>query len=309
VTESDLRDAREAVDELIVGRRQRSRRRTVAAAAAAAVVIPALGFAAFQTLGGEDKPAPPAKVGPSPTGLEPFLTGRAPTPDLVHGVWRVDNGTIAIRFSPPDRVWFDARGRLFDDPAIKGTYRIKGDRITVGVTGGSACAGKTFSMRAALPEAGIMRIEPEQWGGTRCAPEFAGVEVLEQVLPTSRGMGNFGFSDKEDWKPLARVRALYGMWLAEGGGHVLEVDPGGSYYVADESGEPVDRGQWSSHDSALTLVSSADSVECSEGDQVVLGGVEQVDSGTSGMQWTVEKNTCGGAWASNAWYLVPDEGS
>jgi hypothetical protein len=309
VTDSDLREARETVDELIIGRQKQSRRRTLAAAVAAAVAIPALGFGAFQTLGGEDKSAPPAKGGPSPSGFEPFLTGRAPTQDLVQGVWRTDNGIIAIRFSPPDRISFDSTGRLFGDPEIAGTYEIAGDRITVSVTGGSGCAGKTFSMRAALPEHGIMRIEPGQWGGTRCAPVFAGVEVLQQVLPTSQEMAEFKFPDKMDWKPPAGLPALYGMWLAEGGDYVLEIDPGGSYYVADESGEPVDRGQWSYHDAGLTLTSSADSVDCTAGDRLVLSGVEQVDPDTSGMQWTVENNPCGGAWAAKAWFLVPDEGT
>ena len=44
VTESDLRDARDAVDERIDSQRQRDRRRIVVAAAAAAVVIPVLGI-------------------------------------------------------------------------------------------------------------------------------------------------------------------------------------------------------------------------------------------------------------------------
>ena len=54
VTESDLRNAREAVDERIDIEQQRNRRRPWDAVAAAAVVIPILGFAAFQMLDGAD---------------------------------------------------------------------------------------------------------------------------------------------------------------------------------------------------------------------------------------------------------------
>ena len=65
VTESDLRDARDAVDERIDSGRQRDRRRTVIAAAAAAVLILVLGVTAFLTLGGDDETAPPADPGPT----------------------------------------------------------------------------------------------------------------------------------------------------------------------------------------------------------------------------------------------------
>ena len=92
---------------------------------------------------------------------------------------------------------------------------------------------------------------------------------------------------RSGWQPLSDKNALYGDWMAEGGGHVLELAPGGSYYVADESGEVVDRGQWSQRGSDLTLTSSAASAECSEGDRLVLGGVEQVTGGTTVMRGTV----------------------
>ena len=89
MTESDQRDAREAVVERIEGRRQRDRRRTVGAAAAAAILLPVMGIVAVQTLGGDDKSSP---VVDPPTSVnddvEAFLTGTDPTPELVVGVWR-----------------------------------------------------------------------------------------------------------------------------------------------------------------------------------------------------------------------------
>ena len=159
VTESDLRNARDALDERIDSRRKRDRRRALAAVAAAAVVIPILGFAAFQTPGDEQS-APPA--GPAPTTRTPthaFLDRDAhPRTDLVEGVWRVDNGTVLLRFSSDHLVSFDDDGRLYHHPDMHGTYEIAGDLITVTVDGGPAgCAGQTFAMRASLPEPGAMR--------------------------------------------------------------------------------------------------------------------------------------------------------
>jgi hypothetical protein len=69
VTDSDLRDAQAAVAERIGNVRQQDRRRSAVAvaAAAAAVVVLLLGLAAYLTIGGDDKAAPPAGPGPSST--------------------------------------------------------------------------------------------------------------------------------------------------------------------------------------------------------------------------------------------------
>jgi len=312
MTESDLRDAREAIDERIDSRRQRGRRTVLAAAAAAVLMILVLGVAAFQTLGGDDETAPPAD--PAPTTSDPeadFLTGRAPTADLLQGVWRVDNGTEQLRFSPPNVFGSDDGGRLFGNPGVHGTYVITGDLITVKVDGGTAgCAGQEFAMRASLPGPGAMRFVHTQPGTGECAQIQNGTVVLEQVLPASPTMAELVFSTEAGWQPLVGKSALYGVWLAEGGGHVLEIDPGGSYYVADESGDPVDRGQWLLRGgSDLTLTSSAGSARCSEGDRLVLGAVEQINPGTRAVRSTVQENTCGAPWVPATWALVPHEGS
>lgn len=308
VTDSDLRNARDAVDERIDSRRDR--RRTVIAAAAAAVLILILGVAAFQTLGGDAETAPPANPGPTTSDPEAdFLTGRAPTPDLLQGVWRVDNGTVAMRFSPPNLVSFDDGGRLFHNPGVRGTYAITGDLITVNVDGGPAgCGGQEFAMRASLPGPGNMRFVHTKPGTTNCSLLVPPRGVLDQVLPTSQHMAELVLSNESGWQPLVGKSALSGVWLAEGGGHVLEIDPGGSYYVADESGEPIDRGQWSLRGTDLTLTSSAGSAVCSKGDQLVLGAVEQVNLGTRVVRSTVQQNACGAAWATAAWILIPHAG-
>jgi len=309
VTESDLRIAREAVDERIDSRRVRLG--AVIAAAAVAVLVLILGVTAFQTLGGDDRAAPPANPGPTTRDpLADFLTGSAPAPDLLQGVWREDNGTVLMRFSPPNVISFDDGGRLFHNPGVRGTYVITGDLITVSVDGGPAgCGGQEFAMRASLPEQGALRFVHTQPGTGNCAPEQNETWVMEQVLPSSSAMAELVFSTEPGWQPLSDKNALYGAWLAEGGGHVLEIGPGGDYYVADESGEPIDRGRWSLRGSDLTLTSSADSAECSKGDRLVLGAVEFVDPGTTAIRSTVQESTCGAAWATAVWILIPHEGS
>lgn len=129
------------------------------------------------------------------------------------------------------------------------------------------------------------------------------------MLPTSRVLADLTMSEEHGWQPLSGKSALYGVWLAEGGGYLLEIDRGGDYSVADDSGEPIDRGQWALHQGDLTLSSSGRSTECSEGDRLVFGGVDQVapGSGTTGMRMTVGENACGVAWTPAAWILIPQD--
>ncbi|RYP83683.1 hypothetical protein EKO23_18170 [Nocardioides guangzhouensis] len=313
VTEQDLRNASNAVDERLDTQRRLGRRRTLAAVAAAAVVLPIVGVGVYRTLG-DDRSAPPAGPAPAPSPSvdvnADFLAGDAPTPDLLQGVWRVDDGVVHLRFSAPDYVASDDRGRLFDDPAVEGRYEIEGDLVTVHVSGGRAgCAGQTFAMRASLPEPGFAHVVHTQPGTGSCSQMRDARWVLEQVAP-SKGLEDLGFSAEPGWGPATGLPgSLYGVWVAERGGHVLEIDPDGSYSVIDESGEPVDRGQWSLRGRGLTLTSSADSSACSAGDRLVWSGLEQVDPGTTGMRGTVAENTCAAAWADKTWVLVPHEGS
>jgi hypothetical protein len=312
VTESDLRNARDSIDERIESRRQWDRRRAVIEAAAAAVVVLVLGITAFLTLGGDDETAAPANPGPTTSDLHAgFLSGRAPTPDLIHGVWRLDNGGVLMRFAPPNLISLDYEGRLFHNPGVQGTYAIDGDLITVSVDDGpDGCGGDQFAMRASVPNPGALHFVFTQAGTDGCTGADKDERwVMEQVLPTSQTWADAVVSGDSGWQPLSDEHTLYGSWLTEGGGHVLEIDPGGSYYVADESAEPIDQGQWSLRGTDLTLTSSAESTTCTKGDRLVLGPVKYVDSVPSAMRSTVQKNTCGVAWAEAVWILIPHEGT
>lgn len=312
MTESDLKDARDTVDKRIMDSRRKTRRRALAAVAAA-VVVPVLGIAAFQALDGDDKVAPPAELVPtSPDVDDAFLSGTAPTPELLEGVWRVDGDTLLVRFSPPDRVFFDNGGQLYGSPAVEGTYRVEEDLITVTVDGGGAgCGGQTFAMRAALPEPGMMHFVHTEPGVNNCSPQQDEQWALEQVLPTSQSLSGFELSSefpKGDGDPPAPGVPLYGDWMAEGGGHILELTQAGSYYIAGASGDVIDTGQWTHRGSTLSLTSSAASEQCAQGDQLVWTGLEYINPHTSAMRGAVDKNACDGAWAGpTVWILLPHE--
>ena len=308
VTDSDLRDAREEVDERIESRRQRDRRRHVGVAVAAAVAV-VVGVTGWQLLNGDGARLSPAPPAPTPTGLskadEAFLSGSAPTPDLVRGVWRLDNSKLVMSFTADGAIRFDDSGRLFTSPAVDGTYAIEGDLISVEVDGGRAgCAGQTFEMRASVPEAGYLHFLHTKRGTGNCAPAPSVRWVMEQVLsPTNKGLAGVK-TGGANLDPPKGADALRGLWFSEGGGHVVELSPQGSYTMAGDYGDVVDRGTWSldSSNTRLTLDSGPDSPTCREGDRFVLGSLaELVDGSFANLNGTVEQNDCGGAWAKDGW--------
>ena len=317
VTESDLKDAHDSVEERLEFGRQRSRRRTVAAVVAAAVVVSIVGVAVARSLD-SDRSVPVGPVAPSEspgavqTGTASdgvWLTGRSPTPELVQGVWREDNGAVHLRFSAPNAFASDNHGRLFHDPGLVGTWQLVGDQITINVTGGAAgCAGERIAMRASLAKEGVLHVVPTRPTPSRCSFLFNGWGALEQVLPTSPAWAGFRNPDQPGWRSWPAHKTLAGLWVAEGGGYAMEIGADGTYYVADQSGEPVDRGEWSYRDAMLTLTSSAQSVGCSKGGRLVWSHVEQLPlPGTLALRGTAQENTCGAPWAPKHWILVPDE--
>jgi hypothetical protein len=307
VTESDLEEARDAVAERVEIGGERSRRRTVAGLIAAAVVIPIVGVAIAKAQEA-DRSAPaisPSEPSPTQTGADLWLAGEAPTADLVQGVWREDNGTVSVRFSPSGSFSSDANGRVFGSPDFTGTYEVAGHLITLHVDGGTpGCAGETFVMRASIVEKGLMHFNPTQPGSDDCwlvRPQFG---AWEQMAPGGDPMAGITVANK-GWHPVTGARELYGLWMAEGLGYVLELDRNGSYYVADGTGDPIDQGEWTMRGSDLTLASSADSASCSKGDQLVWRGLEMVDDHPN-LRATAKANPCGVPWASKAWIWVPD---
>lgn len=308
VTESDLEDARESIDHRIEDRRKRGRRALLAGAVAAAVVIPVVGVIAFRTLGADESAPPEIATPPSVGSDKTFLKGAAPTSESLEGLWRVDNEQLLVRFTAPDRIAFDDRGTIYSDPAVSGRYVVSGDLITFTVTGGYArCDGQTFEMRASLPEPGALRFVPLSGFGN-CATEQDDRWVLERALPTAPALADLDVIPAGGWQPLPRPGFLHGVWLADGGGRVLEIDPDGGYVVADESGAPVDRGRWTSHGSDLTLTSSAASEVCDAGDRLVVSGVEQQAMVWPALRGEVSENGCGAPWNPDLWIVLSHGG-
>lgn len=318
VTDADLRDARDTLERRIESRRQRDRRRVASVAAAAAAAAVVVGIAGWQWLGSGDASPAPAEPVPSPTPSpapsdssasdEAFLAGDAPTTELLRGVWRLDNPgrPLMVRFGADGEIRFDNSGQLFGSAAVIGSYDIAGDQITVHVDDGLAgCGGQTFAMRAAVPEPGQLRFLHTQPGTGNCSPEVNEQWSLEQVLPTNADLADFAVPEGGAWDPPKSANVMQGAWFAEGGGHLLELTPEGSYAVADESGEVVDRGLWylGSGRASLDLLSGADSPTCGEGDRLVLAdlGLSFVYSDTPGLRATVQRNDCDGAWGKRTW--------
>lgn len=308
VTESDLASARYAVQER--AREPRLRRGpVVAAAAAAALVLVAVGVTASQVLDGDGERALVA-VAPAPTtGPDAdYLTGAALTRDLIEGVWRVDNGTSLLAFGADGVVRFDNRGTLLSNPTTTGTYALEGQTITVTVTADQEpqCVGASFAMRASVFSPGVVRFVRGP-GSESCGAIPPGRGALEQLLPTaSPEVASLDFSRDVGWRPVKTAGDLHGMWVTEGGGHLVELAPGGSYVVAAGSGPPVDQGSWSLRGSELVLTSEAGSTRCDTGDRLVRSPLESVFSGAMAIRGAVTGDACGGPWSAATWLLLPD---
>jgi hypothetical protein len=121
-------------------------------------------------------------------------------------------------------------------------------------------------------------------------------------LPTPPDLAGVEFS--KDWRfgPLKDLHNLYGILMPAGGGHLIELDRS-SYYVADETGAVVDRGHWTLRLGVLTLTSRAGS-SCARGDRFVLAGVENETPGINGIRGTVQRDDCGGGWASSTFFTI-----
>jgi hypothetical protein len=305
VTDSDLREARAAIEDRIESDEQSGRNRTFLAAATAAVVVGALGFTAFQALSENDATVTPAGGGESVDAYEDFLKGEAPTYENLNGFWRVDNGNAMVQFQQDGTIHFSDKGAVISDPVTIGTYEIEGDTITVTASDAPGCVSPEWTMRAALPEPGVANLVlSDQQLGTcqKLAPTIA----LHQVVPTGSILAGMGGSGLRGWESTTDRKWLFGDWMAEGGGYLLELTRDGNYYVVDDSADVVDNGRWRFRNSALELFSRTESPQCEEGDWLVLGNLEQVNPGTTMIRGTVEQNDCRGTWTPESWIRIPD---
>ncbi|MFC6286825.1 hypothetical protein ACFP3Q_11485 [Nocardioides sp. GCM10027113] len=304
VTQSHLREARAEVDERIERDHRRGRRLALATGAAAAVAV-AVGIAVVSSYDGADQPAPANPV-PSPD-TDPhadFLTGAVPTPEVVEGVWRLDNAEVLLRFLPDGTIWIDNDGRLYsDDRAISGTYGIEGDRISISVAGAGECAGDEMAIRASVQEQGLMHVVTVDAGATQCLAGPGETWVLEQVLPTKPGLASLNLFWKGNNWPAVEESQLPGTWFVDGGGFLVTLSGTGDYSVADETAEVVDAGTWTLEGQRpeLTLVSSSQSETCAAGDRLVLADARTKDVSRQNLAVDVDRDDCGGGWVAHNW--------
>jgi hypothetical protein len=310
VTDSDLKEARRELTDRIESQHRRSRFRVVAAVAAAAAVAAVGGVIAVQTLEDDDGRANPANTPSAPAVNSEdadWLIGDPPSSALLVGMWRVDDGLVSLRFDSDGTVEFSDRGKLFGDPSTTGTYEADGYQITVTTTEDDdpECVGRQFTLRASMFELGLLRYAFSD--ATDCAPLPLGRQDLEQVVPTSERMM---FENVKGWGPLPASTDLYGDFIAEGGGYVLELNRDGTYYVAGGAGRAVDRGSWTRQDRELTLTSSSRATGCQQRDELVLSGLESTtEPGTLVFRGTVEQNPCAGGWTPTGWVRIPNAAS
>lgn len=305
VTDADLIEARRSVDERTDVQRRQHHRRTIASVAAGVLVVAGGGFLALQTIGGTPESAPPANT--PPDVYVDFLKGEAPTPQNIDGYWRVDGGNTMVSFNEDGTVQFSNQGAVISGWDAKGTYTIDGDEITVDLTRtlNTCVLDESFAMRAGLPDAGLLNLViPGERLGT--CDDLASTITLEHVLPTGSTLAELDNTGLRGWQPLTKQRLLYGDWMAEGGGYLLEIARDGRYYVVHESTDLVDEGTWTLTDSALTLTSSAQSATCRRGDRLSLADPEYADVGTAVVRGTVAENTCPADWKPERWIRIPD---
>jgi hypothetical protein len=318
MTNSDLRNARDELDSRIQGRRSRDRRLVLLAVAV--VVATVVGIAGWRALTDDDPASSPDATSSAPDAAgsavpselsdadQAFLTGNPPTPELLEGVWRLDNPTdsrMLFLFTVDGDVRYDDTGQLTGDPLVTGTYAIDGDLVSVEVDGGQAgCSGRTMEFRAAMNSGGGVHLVPVDAEPTSCDRPFRHQWVLEQVQP-ARVFADFVVPPGRRWDPPAGQEALLGTWMAGGANYLIELQADGSFTTLAGAGEVVDRGTWTdtAGTTELTLTSSADSPSCSAGDRFTLSHLRAGDVGTVAIQGDLERNDCDLApWLG--WFLL-----
>jgi hypothetical protein len=311
MTQSDLQRSPSSIDEPPAS----SRRRFGAPLAAAVAVLAVVGgVVAYQVLGDDDPSSSSDKPEQASDPDANFLSGQAPTSELVQGLWRVDNDHRVLLFGEDGTFRYTDLGQVVTSPSVTGTWALDGDEITLTTTETeqAGCIGDFFTVRASLPSAGSLNMVYQDASTGGCAVMRPRQWVLERLLP---GEDSFYqetvFSADRGWDPLtASTQDLQGLWLAEAGaGYAIELGADGEYAVLDGSTTPVDYGVWSFGDQELALTSAAGSPACGKGDQLVLTGMEVINPGTAVFRGDVARNDCQGNWVAKAWFLVPHLGS
>lgn len=234
-------------------------------------LVAAAVFVGIRTLrqGAEESPTP----GTAPSAP----IGAAPTVESLAGIWIVDDDNPLLgRFSMDGSFAFDNIGTLDTDPAATGTYQIDGRIITFTNGKSRICPeGDRYAWRAGLTEAGRLHVFHEEVVDDVADDcDLVGEQTWTRVSPSSPfGILITATGRSEEGAPPSTESALRGIWLLEGGGHLLRFGTDGTYAIDDTGGlgtDPDDVGTIAVDGrGGLTLTSGANSRTCAEGDQWV----------------------------------------
>ena len=243
-----------------------------------------LGLAVLVAACGGEADPPPATGGTAPE--PPTVTGpdgRAPTEDDIHGIWRhTTQPTRMIRFGPDQAFAVDTHGAIDSSPALVGTYELDGRDIVVTVTGiGPCAAGDSWTWQSGLLGEGQLQLVFTETGIGECGIPIGTEWSLIRLSPRSSAGAELAAEPAGGFSPLPAdpeeaLEMLDGLWLLEGGGHLLRLRPYGTYAIDDEgllATDPYDAGRIEVARNTLTLVSVAGSNRCAEGDRLVLRNV------------------------------------
>jgi hypothetical protein len=206
-----------------------------------------------------------------------------------------------IRFGPDDGFAVDTHGSIDSSPALVGTYELDGRDIVVTVTqvGGACDVGDTWTWRSGVPENGRLRLVFTSTGRGACAIPVGTEWSFIRLSPRSSTGAGLTVDPGGTLAPLPAnpdeaLEILDGLWLLDGGGHLLRLRPYGTYAI-DDAGllgtDPYDAGKIELAGNTLTFVSAAGSNRCAAGDRLVLSNVRVDEIGRS-LRGTVIRDDC-----------------
>ena len=251
--------------------------------------------------GNVDQPSDATKTTSEPTPTVD-VEGELPTADDLRGIWQHETQpTRMIRFGPDDGFAVDTHGSIDSSPALVGSYELDDRDIVVTVTqvGGACDVGDTWTWRAGVPADGELLLVFTETGMGACAIPVGTEWPFIRLSPRSSAGAALTVDPSGRFVPLpanpdAALEVLDGLWLLEGGGHLLRLRPYGTYAV-DDMGvlgiDTYDAGAIELMEGTLTLVSAAGSSRCAAGDRFVLSGV-QVDEIGRSLRGKVIRDDC-----------------
>jgi hypothetical protein len=113
--------------------------------------------------------------------------GRPPTPSELAGIWFVVEAPgLLVQLSTDGSFIIDSGGHLAGGPAVRGTHKMEGDRITFSITGAHSCSnGDSWAWQARLLDEGKLHIVHTEEAAGSCRIRRGTEWTLIRVSPSS----------------------------------------------------------------------------------------------------------------------------